>query len=84
MSTIYDELFGTYGEAVLKQLNNFPHAEIMELPGMLSISADHQIDLYDRVRQLYLQWSADAFAVGLHLGLSLLYDDRPHLRPEQI
>lgn len=72
MLTIYQKLFDTYGESVLKDSNNFPSREITALLNGLPISDDARLDLLDQIDHAYLEWSTNAFAAGLHLGLTLL------------
>ena len=64
-------LFETYGESVLKDLGNFPHEELVVLLNALPIEECRRIQLYDQISLYHYQWSADAFTVGLHLGLTL-------------
>lgn len=84
MDPTIEKLFDTYGESVLKELNNFPHGELVGLLNALPIEELHRIHIYDQVSRYYYLWSADAFAVGLHLGLSLLNNDIRRFRPEKV
>ncbi len=72
MQSVYQKLYDTYGEAVLKELDGFPSAAVTDFLKALPIEESRRIDLFDRSFRFYMQWSADAFCAGLHLGLSLL------------
>lgn len=80
---MYHRLFESYGEAVLDELNRFPSGEVTDLLNSLPIEEIRRIDLYDQAHRLYLQCSADAFVIGLHLGLSLLNDNVRRRSPEK-
>ena len=83
MNTTIEKLFDTYGESVLKDLDRFPDGELIDLLNSLPLEESRRIDFFDKARHYYFQWSADAFAIGLHLGLSLLNNDIRRFRPEQ-
>ncbi|MCI9113490.1 MAG: hypothetical protein HFF96_04385 [Oscillibacter sp.] len=83
MNPTMQRLFDTYGESVLKDLDRFPHGELVDLLNSLPIKESRRIDLYDRASHYYFQWSADAFVIGLHLGLSLLNDNVRRPRPQK-
>ena len=83
MNSTVQRLFDTYGESVLKDLGNFPHEELVVLLNALPIEECRRIQLYDQISLYHYQWSADAFAVGLHLGLSLLNDNVRCPRPQE-
>ncbi|WP_295583458.1 hypothetical protein [uncultured Oscillibacter sp.] len=61
MNRIYEALFDGYADPLLQE--------------PLPLSDRQRLDLTDALHALRLRWSTDAFAVGLHLGLSLLRDD---------
>ena len=84
MLTIEQRLFETYGASILDGLDSFPGREVMDFLSTLPIDRDRRIDLYDRASRFYDQWSADAFAAGLHLGLSLRSGDIRRRCPEQV
>lgn len=84
MDPITQRLFDTYGESVLKDLDRFPDGELIDLLNALPLEESRRIDLFDKARHYYFQWSADAFVIGLHLGLSLLNNDVRRLRPEKV
>lgn len=76
MRPIYEKLFETYGSAALENAENFDNAGLEKLLGTLPIDADARRRLMDTFADHYFQWSLDAFALGLHLGLSLCRDIR--------
>ena len=84
MEQITQRLFETYGESVLKDLDRFPEGELIDLLNALPLEENRRIDLFDKARHYYFQWSADAFVIGLHLGLSLLNDNIRRFRPKKI
>jgi hypothetical protein len=75
MDSVYEKLFHTYGASVLRELETFPGPEIQALVESLPLSRERRVEVLDACAQHYYQWSADAFVLGLHLGLSLRYDD---------
>lgn len=83
MDPTMQRLFDTYGESVLKDLGNFPHEELVALLNALPIEECRRIQLYDQINLYHYQWSADAFAVGLHLGLTLLNNEIRRPRPQK-
>ena len=84
MTSIEEHLFDAYATPILNEMNHFPHRELEELLRSLPMEPSRRIDLFDRARQLYFQWSADAFALGLHLGLSLLGSQVCRPGPEKV
>ena len=82
MNSTVQRLFDTYGESVLKDLGNFPHEELVVLLNALPIEECRRIQLYDQISLYHYQWSADAFTVGLHLGLTLSNNNIRRFRPE--
>ena len=83
MNTTMEKLFDTYGESVLKDLGSFPGREVDDLLNSLPIEESRRLDLFDQINRFYLDWSTDACAVGLHLGLTLSNHDIRRFRPEQ-
>ena len=83
MNPVEEQLFDAYAAPILNELCRFPDKAVEEFLDGLPIGKSRRIELYDQARHLYFQWSADAFAVGLHLGLSLLHHDIRRLRPEE-
>lgn len=84
MNTTLEKLFDTYGEAVLKDLGSFPGGEVDDLLNSLPIGESRRLDLFDQITRFYLDWSTDAFTVGLHLGLTLSNHDVRRFRPEKV
>ena len=81
MNPIYEVLFDTYGCSVLKEADNYDEDAITAL---LEQYAPDGKALEDAFFDRYLRWSADAFALGLHLGLSLLHDQVRRVRSQQV
>lgn len=84
MNQTTQRLFDTYGESVLKDLDRFPDGELIDLLNSLPIEESRRLDLFDQINRFYLDWSTDAFTVGLHLGLTLSNHDIRRLRPEKV
>lgn len=78
MNRIYEKLFDAYAQPLLMK-----DQEVQIFLEPLAISDDMRLELTDTLNSLRLQWSTDAFALGLHLGLSLLHDDVRRARPQQ-
>ena len=84
VNPVEERLFDTYAYPLLEELRHFPDGEVIDFLNALPLEERQRVALFDRARHLYFQWSADAFSIGLHLGLSLAWNDdvrRP--RPEQ-
>lgn len=84
MDPIAQRLFDTYGESVLKDIDHFPDGELIDLLNSLPIEESRRISIFDQAQHYYFQWSADAFVIGLHLGLSLLNNEIRRFRPEKV
>jgi hypothetical protein len=84
MDTMYEKLFETYGVSILKKLDAFPYPAIQNLLDSLPLSQERKVEVMDACSQYYYQWSADAFVIGLHLGLSLLHNDVRRTGPQQV
>ncbi|WP_298022871.1 hypothetical protein [uncultured Dysosmobacter sp.] len=82
MKQIYEKLFDHYGIEILGEAKNYDETAIQALLETFPLSQDARWTLSDAFSDFYFQWSADAFAVGLHLGLSLLHDDIRRIRPQ--
>ena len=75
MSPIYEKLFDTYCTKTLREVSPYDQQSLKDLLDGLNLDAHTRFMLDDAFFDRYLQWSADAFAVGLHLGLSLFHDE---------
>ena len=84
MNSIYEALFDTYGCSVLKEADNYDEDAITTLLEQYAPDGKAQLALEDAFFDRYLRWSADAFALGLHLGLSLLHDQVRRVRSQQV
>ena len=84
MHPIYERLFDGYAAELLKDSDNYGEAAIRALLEQYSLDRDARRNLEEAFFDRYLQWSTDAFALGLHLGLSLLHDQVRRVRPEQV
>lgn len=78
MKQIYEKLYDGYAAPLVGQSHDAIHTLLAPLPDA------QRIDLTDALDAICLQQSTDAFAAGLHLGLSLLCDDIRRLRPQQV
>ena len=85
MKSIYEKLFEGYAIPVLQDLDRYYDEEALTAQlERLALSKDTSSQLEELFYDCYLQWSTGAFALGLHLGLSLLHDDIRRLRPQQV
>ena len=84
MNPIYEKLFDSYACSALKEAGNYDESDIFALLDRYAPGQDARIALEDAFFDRYLRWSADAFALGLHLGLSLLHDQIRRVRPEKV
>ena len=84
MNPIYEALFDTYGCSVLKEADNYDEDAITALLEQCAPDQKARLKLEDAFFARYLRWSADAFALGLHLGLSLLHDQVRRVRSQQV
>ena len=71
MNPIYLRLFDGYAADILQKADPFDSKSVDQLADSLSLSGDARLCLQDAFLARYLQWSTDAFTLGLHLGLSL-------------
>lgn len=83
MNSIDEKLFDYYCDPVLKMTENFDEPALRKLMDEFSLTGEARRKLIDVIYDNYMQWSLDAFAVGLHLGLSLNRDVRRG-RPQQV
>lgn len=84
MDSIYEKLFSTYGESVLQEAENYSEVEVLAQLDGLSLDGKTRLRLEELFYGYYTRWSTDAFALGLHLGLSLLDGEIRRLRPQQV
>ena len=76
MIPIHKKLFDYYCSPILKNAENFDEAALEKVFDTFPLTKEHHIELSNLFFDHYMQWSLDAFAVGLHLGLSLHGDVR--------
>ena len=85
MKSIYEKLFEGYAIPILQDLARYYDEEALTARlEQLSLPQDTSRQLEELFYDRYLQWSTDAFALGLHLGLSLFRDNVRRLRPQQV
>lgn len=84
MNLIYEKLFDYYGAEILKKVENYDEPALNDLLSAIPLDKTARLKLEDAFFDRYLQWSTDAFAVGLHLGLSLLHRDVRRTGPQQV
>ena len=85
MDSIYEKLFEDYAVPIFQDLNRYYDEEGLTAQlEQLALPEDTSRQLEELFYDRYLQWSTDAFALGLHLGLSLLHDEIRRLRPQQV
>ncbi|MCI8809952.1 MAG: hypothetical protein HFF84_07455 [Oscillibacter sp.] len=83
MPSIYERLFELYGDAVLKDCNCCKSDEINQFTSALGVEDDMEVVISDYLVDSYYRWSTNAFALGLHLGLSLLNGNVSGIRPQK-
>lgn len=83
MNPIDEKLFDYYCHPILRDAENFDEPALRKLMDEFSLTGEARRKMTDAIFDNYLQWSLDAFAVGLHLGLSLHGDIRRG-RPQQV
>lgn len=72
MESLFEKLFDTYGDMVLREQGVYDEAKVLASLDELSLDPDIQFDVCNLLSSYYLRWSTAAFATGLCLGLSLL------------
>lgn len=72
MESLFEKLFDTYGDTVLREQGVYDEAAVMTALGRLPLDPDSQFDVCNLLSSYYLRWSTAAFSTGLCLGLSLL------------
>ena len=73
-----------YAADILQKADPFDSKSVDQLADSLSLSGDARLCLQDAFLARYLQWSTDAFTLGLHLGLSLVHDNVRRGGPQQV
>ena len=76
MDSIYEKLFEGYAIPIFQDLIRYYDEEGLTAQlEQFSLPSDTSRQLEELFYDRYLQWSTDAFALGLHLGLSLFRDN---------
>ena len=76
MKSIYEKLFDGYAEPILHDVDCFfDEREVFARLDALSLDQDARRRVEDLLFDCRQDWSAGAFALGLHLGLSLFHDN---------
>lgn len=83
MNRLDENLFNYYCDPSLRDAENFDEPALQKLFDEFALTGDSRRRLLDALLDHYTQWSLDAFAVGLHLGLSLCHDIRRR-GPQQV
>ena len=83
MNPIDKKLFDLYCSPILQNAENFDEVELEKAFDTFPLTKEHHVELSNLFFNHYMQWSLDAFAVGLHLGLSL-YNDIRRGGPQQV
>lgn len=72
MESLFEKLFDTYGDTILREQGVYDEAEVLAALNKLSLDRGIRLDVCDLLSGYYLRWSTAAFSTGLCLGLSLL------------
>lgn len=72
MTTIFEALFNTYGESIMREHELYEDADILEALEELPMDRSTKVKVCDLFFERYCCCSSAAFAIGLHLVLSLL------------
>lgn len=83
MNPIDERLFNYYCDPILRDAENFDPSALQKALADFPLTESDRGKLLDVFWDNHYQWSLDAFAVGLHLGLSLNSDVRRR-RPQQV
>ena len=84
MNRIYERLFFSYGAEILNEWEtHYDEDEIFRQLDEMQLQQEDRLRLEELFYLHYGRWSADAFAVGLHLGMNLVHDHVCRLRPQQ-
>ena len=71
MTSIYQQLYDTYGERVLREHGLYDEDAVLETLDQLPMARKTKLRICSLAYESYDRWSAAAFCLGLHLGLSL-------------
>ena len=83
MDSIYEKLYGSYGESILQELDcAYDEEEIFAQLECLPLEPKTRLRLEELFFEYHYRWSLDAFTLGLHQGLSLLHNDVRRGRPQ--
>ena len=77
MNRILEDLFDTYGESIMQKLELYEEADVMANLDKLPMDKTTKVKVCILLFDYYALWSTAAFAIGLHLGLSLTEQPRP-------
>ena len=83
MSNIYEKLFELYGDAALQECGCRKRVEITKFADTMQTDDDTKIKVSDYLSESYYRWSTNAFALGIHLGLSLSNDQISGFGPQK-
>ena len=85
MNETIEQLFTTYGEAVLRARRaGFDERQLERWLETFSISESDRYHILDGLLDYYLRWSVTSFDAGLHLGFTLSDNYIRRFRPEQL
>ena len=84
MNPVFEKLFDSYCVDVLREVCPYDDRSLEDFLAGLPLDRRTRLALDDAFYDRYLQWSADAFAVGLHLGLSLFHDEVRRFGAQQL
>ena len=72
MTRVLETLFETYGETIMRKYDLREDPAIMRALDDLPLDRTARVELCDLLSGHYFRCTAAAFAIGLHLGLSLM------------
>lgn len=72
MESLFEKLFDTYGDTVLREQGVYDETEVLAALDELPLDREIRPEVCDLLSSYYLRWSTAAFSTGLCLGLSLL------------
>ena len=74
MASIYQQLYDTYGDHVLREHGLYDEDAVLAQLDQLPMDRKTKLRICALAYESYDRWSAAAFCLGLHLGLSLAAD----------